>query len=832
MDPTPAAARPAESSEYTSANIHVLEGLEAVRKRPGMYIGSTGPRGLHHLVYEVVDNAVDEALAGHCTRIVVTLHDDGSCSVIDDGRGIPVDLHEEEGRPAAEVVMTVLHAGGKFDSSSYKVSGGLHGVGVSCVNALSKLLHLDIWRDGRHHHQAYERGAPMAPLADLGPSEPVLSPGPQPAPAGAEGNGVPRLRRGTTVQFWPDPEIFTETVEFEYEVLATRLRELAFLNPGLAIELVDQREERGETFLYEGGVVSFVEYLDAARTPLHVPPVRIVGERDAIQVDLALQWTTTYAETLLSFVNNINTVNGGTHVSGLKAALTRTINHYAQSVVKKTDKGVQLGGDDIREGLTAVLSVRIPEPQFEGQTKAKLGNSEVKGLVENVVNEQLTVYLDENPQVARTIVQKALESSRAREAARKARELARRKSALEGGDLPGKLADCQERDPDKCELYLVEGDSAGGSAKQGRDRRTQAILPLRGKILNVEKARFDKMLANNEVRTIVSALGCGIGEDFDPSKLRYGRIILMTDADVDGSHIRTLLLTFFYRQMRHVIEDHHLYIAQPPLYRVKKGKKEQYIKDEAAQETFFLEQAADSVQVRSADVPADEQDGWLSVDQMTALIEALRQHDQRLSKLERRYPRSVIEAFYSVTGGQLPADVPERAAAADRFRQVLAELEPRMRIHQVHAVEEPEPAIAVRVEMRGDERDLRLTSDLGDHAILTQLHRTLSELVSLPARVRSGSQERVVATYSELLHAVLEQAQRGYDVQRYKGLGEMNPEQLWETTMDPSVRTLQRVEFDDLVAADTMFTILMGDAVEPRRDFIQENALHVRNLDI
>ncbi|MEZ4238917.1 MAG: DNA topoisomerase (ATP-hydrolyzing) subunit B [Myxococcota bacterium] len=819
MDPTPA---PAASSEYTSANIHVLEGLEAVRKRPGMYIGSTGPRGLHHLVYEVVDNAVDEALAGYCTEVVVTLHEDGSCSCIDNGRGIPVDIHEEEGRPAAEVVMTVLHAGGKFDASSYKVSGGLHGVGVSCVNALSKLLHLDIWRDGRHHHQAYERGAPLAPLADLGPADEV--------PAGD--NGATQPKRGTTVRFWPDPEIFTETTEFEWDVLATRLRELAFLNPGLTIRLVDQREERDDTFLYEGGVVSFVEYLNAARSPLHTPPVRIIGERDAIQVDLALQWTTAYAETLHSFVNNINTVDGGTHVSGLKAALTRTINAYAQTVAKKNDKGVQLGGDDIREGLTAVLSVRVPEPQFEGQTKGKLGNSEVKGLVENVVNEQLTVFLDENPQVARTIVQKAVESSRAREVARKARELARRKSALEGGDLPGKLADCQERDADKCELYLVEGDSAGGSAKQGRDRRTQAILPLRGKILNVEKARTDKMLANNEVRTIVSALGCGVGEDYDPAKLRYGRIILMTDADVDGSHIRTLLLTFFYRQMRHIIEGGHLFIAQPPLYRVKKGKKEQYLKDEAAQQTFFLEQASDAVQVRSDGAP-DDDGSWLSVEQTAGLIELLQQYEGRLSKLERRYPRSVVEAFYAVTGGQLPALVEDRAAAAARFEKRLGELEPRMRVAHVRAVEgEDEPSIALNVSMRGDERDLRLTTDLGDHAVFTQLYRTLTEQVALPVRVRAGSTERVVETYADALRTVLELAQRGYDVQRYKGLGEMNPEQLWETTMDPTVRTLQRVEFDDLVAADKMFTVLMGDAVEPRRDFIQENALHVRNLDI
>jgi DNA gyrase subunit B len=822
MEPTSAAAT---TSDYTSANIQVLEGLEAVRKRPGMYIGSTGPRGLHHLVYEVVDNAVDEALAGHCTRVLVTLHEDGSCSVYDNGRGIPVDVMEDEGRPAAEVVMTVLHAGGKFDGSSYKVSGGLHGVGVSCVNALSKDLQLDIWRDGHHYAQSYVRGAPVAPLADLGP--------------------VAEPRRGTTVRFWPDPEIFTETTEFEVEVLSQRLRELAFLNPGLLIELVDQRIERTDTFQYDGGLVSFVEYLDAGRTPLHAPPIRIVGEKDQIQVDCALQWTTSYAETLHSFVNNINTVDGGTHVSGLKAALTRTINLYAQAAAKKNDKGVQLAGEDIREGLTVVLSVRVPEPQFEGQTKGKLGNSEVKGLVENVVNEQLQVFLDENPQVRNLIVQKAIESSRAREAARKARELAR-KSHLTGTDLPGKLADCQEKDAALCELYLVEGDSAGGSAKQGRDRKYQAVLPLRGKILNVEKARFDKMLANNEVRTIISALGCGVGDEYDPAKLRYGRIILMTDADVDGSHIRTLLLTFFYRQMREIIEGGHLYIAQPPLYRVKKGKKEQYIKDEAAQEAFFFDQAGESVQLRPMpaqpvaqpapgvppEAPADPDAGYLAREPFDAFVEALRAYVARLGKLERKYPPAVIEAFYAVTGGVLPSEPAELALVAERLRRLIPEIEPRMRVLYVRPDEGTEPALVLSVEFRGEERDLRLATHLGEHTTLTQMYTKLAEIAPLPLQLRSGSNERSALTYRETLKEILDLAQRGYDVQRYKGLGEMNPGQLWETTMDPSVRTLQRVEFDDLVAADSMFTILMGDAVEPRRDFIQENALSVRNLDI
>ncbi len=818
MNPTETAEAP---GSYDARSIQVLEGLEAVRKRPSMYIGSTGPKGLHHLVYEVVDNSVDEALAGFCTEIVVTIHDDGSCSVEDDGRGIPVDLHEEEGRPAAEVVMTVLHAGGKFDSKTYKVAGGLHGVGVSCVNALSKLLKLDIHRDGRHWHQAYERGVPIADLADLG---------------AANGGHA----RGTTVRFWPDPEIFTETTEFEYDVLATRLRELAFLNPGLVVRLSDQREERQETFVYEGGIKSVVEWLDEAKSPLHAPAIRIRGERDGILVDCALQWTSAYAETLYSFVNNINTVDGGTHVSGLKAALTRAVNGFSQKEngLSKKDKDVQLQGEDIREGLTVVLSVRVPEPQFEGQTKSKLGNSDVKGLVENVVYEQLYNHLNENPAVAKIVLLKAVESSRAREAARKARELARRKSALEGGDLPGKLADCQERDPDKCEIYLVEGDSAGGSAKQGRDRKYQAILPLRGKILNVEKARFDKMLANNEVRTIISALGCGIGDDFDATRIRYGRVILMTDADVDGSHIRTLLLTFFYRQMKELIAGGHLYIAQPPLYRVKKGKREQYIKDEAAQEQFFLQQAAEGVKIRPLVIGAGNGDhddsDWLPEAAMTAFVEDLRQLRVRLQKLDRRYPSVVVESFYGLTKGVVPPEREALAKLADRLRARIQELDPRVRMLYTRpdVSNASEPALLVGIDLRGDVRDLRLVSHLKDHSRLTELYEKLDAAVKLPVRVKSGTVERDARTFTELLQILLDLAQRGYDVQRYKGLGEMNAEQLWETTMDPDTRTLQRVELEDLLAADNMFTVLMGDQVEPRRDFIQENALAVRNLDI
>ena len=800
--------------EYTSESIQILEGLEAVRKRPGMYIGSTGPRGLHHLVYEVVDNSVDEAMAGYASLVTVWLHDDGSCSVQDNGRGIPTDIHPTEGRPAAEVVMTVLHAGGKFDSSSYKVSGGLHGVGVSCVNALSSTLQLDIWRNGEHHQQSYKRGEPQADFAHLGA-----------APVEA---GEPK--RGTRVRFWPDPEIFTETTEFEYDVLALRLRELSFLNPGLTIRLVDERDEVEDTFVAEGGLSSYVEYLNSGRTPLHQPAVHITAEKDMVQVELALQWTSAYKETQYSFVNNINTVNGGTHVSGFRAALTRTLNAYAtKENLLKSNKGVNLSGDDIREGLTAVVSVRVPEPQFEGQTKGKLGNSEVKGLVEAVVNEHLATYLVENPSVGKTVVGKALEAARARDAARKARDLARRKSALEGGDLPGKLADCQERDPTKCELYLVEGDSAGGTAKQGRDRRYQAILPLRGKILNVEKARFDKMLANNEVRTIISALGCGIGPDFDPSKLRYGRIIIMTDADVDGSHIRTLLLTFFYRQMRELLENGNLFIAQPPLYRVKRGRSETYLKDEAAQIKFFVENAVRTVKIRSHSIDVDTQseDGWMGEDDMTAFLEDLRAFERRSQRLDRKVPVSIQDAFFQATHGELDGDI---EAACKRIRDLLVELDSQMRV--ISCLPSDGGAVELVCEIRGEERTFHLESHLGEHDHLTALHVALASRITLPALVKAGNTVRQASTWSQVLTAVLDLAQRGYDVQRYKGLGEMNAEQLWETTMDPDARILQQVEADDLLAADTMFTILMGDAVEPRRDFIQKNALSVRNLDV
>ncbi|HMV68282.1 MAG TPA: DNA topoisomerase (ATP-hydrolyzing) subunit B [Myxococcota bacterium] len=803
MEPVPQS----QESSYQASSIQILEGLEAVRKRPGMYIGSTGPRGLHHLVYEVVDNAIDEALAGHCSSITVTLGVDGSCTVIDDGRGIPVDVHPDVGRPAAEVVMTRLHAGGKFDSGSYKVSGGLHGVGVSCVNALSDKLQLDIWRNGLHYQQTYRRGEPQGDLATLGEAPPGRGAAP---------------RRGTQVRFWPDVSIFVETVDFSYDVLSQRMRELAFLNPGLRIRIQDERDDRGETFSYEGGVRSFVEFLNGAREPIHEPPISVRGARDGVEVDVALQWTTTYQETLFSFVNNINTKDGGTHVSGLKAALTRALNRYAEEAgLLKSQKGETLSGDDIREGLTAVLSVRVPEPQFEGQTKGKLGNSEVKGIVEGVMVDVLSAFLDQNPNVARTIIGKSIDAARAREAARKARELARRKSALDGADLPGKLADCQERDPSRSELYLVEGDSAGGSAKQGRDRKYQAILPLRGKILNVEKARFDRMLSNNEVKTLISALGCGIGPEYNPERLRYHRIIIMTDADVDGSHIRTLLLTFFYRQMRELIEKGHLYIAQPPLYRVKKGKSETYLKDEAAMEAFFLAQAS-RVRVRGHDGEPLEP---AAAEELARDLHAWR---QKLERIERRYPRALVDAWMYLTPGGDLGDLP---TLADALRRRLVETEPELRVIELT----PDGSgLRMRVDRKGDQFHLHLDRPLPgvDDDGLRVLAERLRAAAPLPMTLSTGNIIRVVHTWLEAHEVMLELAQQGWDVQRYKGLGEMNPEQLWETTMDPAARMLQRVEVDDLLAADTMFTILMGDAVEPRRDFIYQNALSVRNLDV
>jgi DNA gyrase subunit B len=802
-----------ESAAYDASSIQVLEGLEAVRMRPAMYIGTTGVRGLHHLVFEVVDNSVDEALAGHCDRIVVELHADGSCSVLDNGRGIPVDLFAAEGRSAAEVVMTTLHAGGKFSHESYKVSGGLHGVGVSCVNALANWLQLDIWRDGYHWSQRYRRGVPVAPLERLEES----------------------TERGTKTTFTPDPEIFDETTEFLMDRLATRMRELAFLNPGLTIVLEDHRSDTRVEYSYEGGIVSYVEHLAKSREPLHAPPIFIRGAKEGIEVELALQWTAAYTETIYSFANSINTVEGGTHVSGLKAALTRTVNAFAASQQLLKDlKGEALQGEDIREGLTAVLSVRIRNPQFEGQTKTKLGNSEVKGLTESVTNEQLTIFFDENPAVGRLICRRSIDSLRAREAARKARDLARRKSLLEGSNLPGKLADCQERDPALCEIYLVEGDSAGGSAKQGRDRRTQAILPLRGKILNVEKARFDKMLSNAEVRTMISALGGGIGSDFDPLRLRYHRVIIMTDADVDGSHIRTLLLTFFYRQMRELLERGHLYVAQPPLFRVKRGKRETYLKDDPALESFLLAEGLRGLSLLT-------QNGTLEGEKLAAGIHLLNAYASRIRHFQRQVDPDVLDAWIRLGGLVAIDELAPLEERGEALRKLLVRSSPEITIVSIRALGELKgpgsermhrgPGLYVDVVRDGERREIRLSAHSAwmEDESLVALQQSLAESLPLPVTLPDGSTH---LTWLRTHAAILATLRRGYDIQRYKGLGEMNPEQLWNTTMNPETRTLVQVRIEDIAEADEAFTVLMGDAVEPRRDFIEKNAVYVRNLDI
>ena len=793
------------ASAYGASSIQVLEGLEAVRVRPSMYIGDIGTRGLHHLVYEVVDNSVDEALAGYCTHIIVTLHEDGSCSVEDNGRGIPVDTHPETGRPAAEVVLTVLHAGGKFGGGGYKVSGGLHGVGVSCVNALSDTLYLDVWRQGFHHVQRFERGAPATDLERREES----------------------VKRGTRVRFLPDPTIFVETTTFVYEVLANRLRELAFLNQGLRIELRDLRADRGDEFFYEGGIRQFVEYLNQGREAVH-PPVYLRGGKEAqLEVEIALQWNNSYLETVCSFANNINTVDGGTHVAGFRAALTRTVNAYAaaNNLLKNQKGEVGLTGDDIREGLTAVVSVKISNPQFEGQTKGKLGNSEVKGLTESIVNEQLAIWMDEHPVIAKSIVNKSVEAARAREAARKARDLARRKTVLDGGGLPGKLADCSERDPAKCELYLVEGDSAGGSAKQGRDRKYQAVLPLRGKILNVEKARLDKMLSSEQIQIMVSALGCGIGEDFDLARLRYGRVIIMTDADVDGSHIRTLLLTFFYRQMPRLVNEGHLYIAQPPLYRARRGKTELYLRDERAKEAFLLEQG-----VKHLSVMAGETE--LSGEALVPINERLARFVSKLEAQSRSAHPVVMEQFLRL-GGAVPQDELGADALVASLRVAIQLAADDLEVLDVRAYVEADGRRVVRVRVMRESAEHLTTLGSAtrevEQALLKRLFDEAGALLPLPARIGSLP-ERV--SYAQLRRDFLASAEKGYELQRYKGLGEMNPEQLWETTLDPSARTLQQVDVPDLVAADEVFNILMGDAVEPRRDFIQQNALNVRNLDV
>ena len=806
-------------ADYGADKIKVLEGLEAVRKRPAMYIGSTGSPGLHHLVYEVVDNAIDEALAGFCDTIKVTVHIDNSVTVVDNGRGIPVDQHAS-GRPAAEVVLTVLHAGGKFDNESYKVSGGLHGVGVSVVNALSETVALEIWRNGTVYQQTYTRGVPNADLEVTGTTK----------------------RRGTKLTFRPDATVF-EVTEYSFDVLAHRLRELAFLNAGVRITLDDERDGKSRNFCYEGGINSFVQYLNKNRVAVNGEPIYMHGERDGIDAEISLQWNDSYTETLHAFANNINTQEGGTHVSGLRAALTRTVNSYAaqQNLVRNLKESI--AGDDIREGLTAVISVKIPHPQFEGQTKTKLGNTEVKGIVETIINDRLGAFLEEHPAVAKRIVNKTIDAARAREAARTARDLVRRKGALDNSSLPGKLADCQERDPERCELYIVEGESAGGSAKQGRDRRFQAILPIKGKILNVEKARFDKMLGSDEIRAMIAALGCGIGkEDFDLKKLRYHRIIIMTDADVDGSHIRTLLLTFFYRQMRELIDQGHIHIAQPPLYRVKRGRSETYVKDDDALEAWLFKRAA---QTRRLKLPTHD----LTEGELEALLHKLVAFQRYRGIVERRGPANDIvqalltrhvasKAFF--TDRSALEFIAQDLTTAHRNIGVLVDEE-----HNAYtlSIDDRSGGFARRqtvgiefiesAEYRALQTSYQAIADIAGPMVVTMLapgETTESEAQEDPIDGRSGDVK--IADIDELVEHFLSSGRRGVAINRYKGLGEMNPDQLWATTMNPDNRTLLEVSAEDDTEADLMFSTLMGDQVEPRRLFIEDHALDVKNLDV
>lgn len=804
-----------QNENYDSTSIKVLEGLEAVRLRPAMYIGSTGEMGLHHLVYEVVDNSVDEALAGYCTEIGVTIHIDNSITIVDNGRGIPVDIHAEEGVSAAQVVLTILHAGGKFDSNSYKVSGGLHGVGVSCVNALSETLHLEIWRYKATWEQDYERGIPKAPLAQTGKSS----------------------KTGTKITFKPDVTIMDAT-EFNFDTLAVRLRQLAFLNKGLKITLTDERAEniRAEEFFYSGGIAEFIKHLNRGKASLHEKPIHFEGERDLpnggkITIEVALQYNDSYSETIFSFANNINTVDGGTHLSGFRSALTRSINAAAQSSGLIKDQKENLTGDDVREGLTAVISVKLPQPQFEGQTKGKL-NSDIQGYVVQLINERLGEFFDKNPAITKKVIGKAIDAARAREAARKARDLTRRKGALDSGGLPGKLADCQERDPDRCELFLVEGESAGGTAKSGRDRKYQAILPLKGKILNVEKARYDKMLGHEEIRAMITAIGTGIGkgEDFELAKLRYGKIIIMTDADVDGSHIRTLLLTFFFRHMQELITRGKVFVAQPPLYRIKKGKSEKYIKDDKEFTREILRRATENLVVELGNGSEAERPKAEGTELRNFLmsLDELAQIGQRLERKVR--DSRVVDVLTDVT---LPIDLKTDLQNEENVK-VLAE---RLRAVKLDVtVEREEEHSAWMVGYRDPTNAIRMLNteflSLPEFRRLRVIVKQVARLNTPPFTLVKDNHRDAVENWRDLLNKVKTEGTREVNIQRYKGLGEMNAEQLWSTTMNAETRTLLQVDLKDYAETEPIFSTLMGEDVESRRKFIEENALDVRNLDV